>query len=329
MDNRQNWLDVRAYLAYEVEVRQVKPSSAVVYRDRLRHLLAWAGEMPLPVAPSIRPTFPAYAEQLVKALKTAGIQAWGWGYVYGANPPGEAAAAVQAILELELDGFVVDAEAEWKKPGMGVKAAQYMTLLRKGVGADLPVGLSTYRWPSYHREFPFSEFLEGCDFAMPQVYWLQAHNPAAQLERCLREYVALEVKKPVFPTGACYHEHNWQPAAGEISEFLHACKSMGLQGCNFWEWVNARAYVLDGWNTISRFHWDEVAVKGLTARVEVSGLRVRSEPNLSGDIITMLKKGDTVQITDFGGVDAWAQVGPGQWAAAQIGEQRYLEIRDA
>ena len=67
----------------------------------------------------------------------------------------------------------------------------------------------------------------------------------------------------------------------------------------------------------------------MAARVLVSGLRVRSEPNLSGDIITMLKKGDTVQVSDFGGVDTWAQIGPGQWAAAQIGEHRFLEIRDA
>jgi hypothetical protein len=270
-----------------------------------------------------------YAGQLVKALKAAGIQAWGWGYVYGSNPDGEAAAAVRAVVELDLDGFVVDAEAEWKKPGMGLKAVQYMTLLRSGIGADLPVALSTYRWPTYHREFPFTQFLEQCDFAMPQVYWLQSHNPGFQLERCLREYAALPIKKPVFPTGACYREHNWQPSSAEISEFISACKSLGLQGCNFWEWANARAYVLDGWNTISHFRWDVVSIKGLTARVLVSGLRVRSQPNLSGEIITTIRKGDTVQITDFGGVNTWAQIGQGQWAAAQVGEQRYLEVSDA
>src|SRR3989304_2716882 len=56
------------------------------------------------------------AAPVVAALQAVGIEAWGWQYVYGYNPLGEAAVAVSRAGQLGVDGFVVDAEAEYKQP---------------------------------------------------------------------------------------------------------------------------------------------------------------------------------------------------------------------
>lgn len=60
MINRQNYLDVRAYLIHIERVRQNDPSTVKRTRGHLRHLLEWADQHPFPKARSIDPTFPTY-----------------------------------------------------------------------------------------------------------------------------------------------------------------------------------------------------------------------------------------------------------------------------
>ncbi len=52
-----------------------------------------------------------------QALKARNIQVWGWHYVYGYDPTGEANIAIQRIQQLGLDGYAIDAEAQYKEPG--------------------------------------------------------------------------------------------------------------------------------------------------------------------------------------------------------------------
>ena len=70
---------------------------------------------------------------VVNALHAKGLQVWGWHYVYGNNPTGEAKIAVQRVQELGLDGYVIDAEDEYKRTGMDKAATKFMTELRKGI----------------------------------------------------------------------------------------------------------------------------------------------------------------------------------------------------
>jgi integrase len=60
MINRQNWLDVRAYVHYIERVRQNAPESVDRNRRHLRHVLEWADETLLARARSLDPTLPAY-----------------------------------------------------------------------------------------------------------------------------------------------------------------------------------------------------------------------------------------------------------------------------
>jgi hypothetical protein len=75
---------------------------------------------------------------VVQALKARGVQVWGWHYVYGNDPGGEARIAVQRTRELNLDGYVLDAEGEYKSPGKRNAAELFMRAHRAARQADRP-----------------------------------------------------------------------------------------------------------------------------------------------------------------------------------------------
>ncbi len=187
------------------------------------------------------------------ALRRRGIQVWGWQYIYGRDPQAEARIAIRRVRDLGLDGFVIDAENEYK--GQHAAAQEYMTILRQGL-PHTPLALSSYRFPSYHPRFPWREFLERVDINMPQVYWVQAHNPGVQLRRSLAEFQRMRPWRPFFPTGSAYSGFGWQPTAEEIYEFMATARSLGLPGVNFWEWYPARTQLPPSiWRTIADFDW--------------------------------------------------------------------------
>jgi hypothetical protein len=196
---------------------------------------------------------------LVQALKQRSIQAWGWQYIYGKDPVGESNKAIQRINQCQVDGFVIDVEKEFKEPGKRAAAEKYMDRLRAAF-SSLPVGLSSYRFPSYHPQVPWREFLERCDFNMPQVYWVQAHNPADQLTRCVQEFQAITPYRPVVPTGSAYKSGSWQAAPEEATAFIKTAQELNLTGLNFWEWGNCRRYIPETWETIGRSPWPGVPV---------------------------------------------------------------------
>jgi len=193
---------------------------------------------------------------LVEALRSASIQPVGWHYVYGDNPAGEARIAIQRIRQLKVAAYVIDAENQYKAPGKREAARRFMADLRSAL-PDLPVALSSYRYPSLHPQLPWKEFLENCDYNMPQVYWMKAHNPAAQLQRCLREFQAMTPFRTIVPTGAAFREHGWQPTAEEVLAFMQKAKELNLPAVNFWEWSEARSSLLPNvWESIRDFNWD-------------------------------------------------------------------------
>lgn len=190
---------------------------------------------------------------LVSALRARGVQPWGWQYIYGRNARTEARIAIQRTQQFDLDGFVVNAEIEFKQKGMDVPALQYMRELRAGL-PNTPIGFSSFRYPSMHRPIPFETFLEYSDLNMPQVYWIKSYNPAEQLLKSLREYQGLRVWRPFLPTGASYPEGSWAPTPKQLTDFMQACKNYDLPGANFWEWYYARkAPAL--WEAVKEFDW--------------------------------------------------------------------------
>ncbi len=196
---------------------------------------------------------------VVQALRAQGLQVWGWHYVYGDNPMEEARVAIQRVRQFNLDGYVIDAERQYETQAKHAGARRFMSELRSAL-PTLPMALSSFRYPSMHAQFPWEEFLTHCDVMMPQVYWMQAHNPAVQLGKTVREFQNLNPQRPVVPTGAAFREAGWQPSAAEVLEFLHSAKQLNLTAVNFWEWSDARSGNLPGvWEAIRDFTWNEAA----------------------------------------------------------------------
>jgi hypothetical protein len=213
------------------------------------------------------------AMMLVQSLRANGIQAWGWQYVYGESPLAEANIAIHRIRQLKLDGYVVNAEKEYKQPGKKEAARRYMNHLRMAI-PDIPIALSSYRYPSYHPEFPWREFLENVDINMPQVYWMQARNPVDQLNRCVSEFQAMTPSRPIIPTGAAFKEYGWMSKAEEVVDFMKAAKSHNLTAANFWEWSHARNNsTLPGmWEAIRDYPWEQTPAQADICQRYISAL---------------------------------------------------------
>jgi len=168
---------------------------------------------------------------LVTNLRNEGLQIYGWQYNYLDEPEDEAIMAARKLNKYNLDGFILDPEAEAK--GKHTQAELYMNELLSRI--DLPIGLSSYRWPSYHPSLPWREFLDGCTFHAPQVYWVKAHNPGDQLKRSVRELQELK-DLPVIPAGSAYCKEDWCASDEDVWEFLATAKELGLPGIFYWAW---------------------------------------------------------------------------------------------
>jgi hypothetical protein len=229
---------------------------------------------------------------VIQALRGQGIKVWGWHYIYGANPIGEARIAVRRVTELGLDGYVIDAEEEFKAAGSARTARIFMTELRKGL-PNKPVALCSYRFPVYHPQFPWDAFLEKCDYNMPQVYWEKAHNPGRHLERCMREFNNMKYVRPVMPTGPMYRTSAWAPTVEDIQEYLEKVRSLHLSSTNFFTWDYKDTALRPLWDTIAAFPWSPgpAPVKDL-AEDYIDALNSRDPARVAG-----LFRPDAVHIT--------------------------------
>lgn len=191
------------------------------------------------------------AEELLKR----DIQVWGWHYVFGDSPKGEAKAAIRQIQKMPLTGYVIDAEAEYK--GKYTPCRIFMNEIRSAL-PDIPIALSSYRYPKYHNDLPWEDFLSKSQFNMPQVYWEQSRNPGEQLAKCLNQFETLVTPvRPIIPTGSAYGANAWYPRPEEITEFMQKAVDLKMPGVNFWSWDYCRKSLPHLWETIATFKWPE------------------------------------------------------------------------
>lgn len=258
---------------------------------------------------------------IVRALQDAGVIVFGWHYLYGGAPEWEAARAITMIEETGVTGYVIDAEAEFKAAGMANKADRFVDILKLNLPADLHVGLSTYRFPSYHPQFPYQQFLRICDFVAPQVYWEQSHNPVEQLLRSFTEWQGLAPGLPYIPTGAAYTRGSWAVQPGEIAAFLDKARALGLQGANFWELNHVRKYLPAVYQAIVKYDWpveldpgpepdpggDELAIEKAIDRntdaVKAQTLAIQEQTEVLSEMLGKIGAGGDPGSGDPGGQD--------------------------
>ena len=244
---------------------------------------------------------PSLLAPAIRELKTRGIKVWGWGYLVGANSAGvsiaaaEAATTIKVMRDYLLEGFLIDAEAEYKRPGASAWAKTYITAIRAAM-PEVPLGLCSYRFPNVHPELPWSTFLAGCDFHCPQVYWEGAHNPCVQLTTSVTQLKALK-DLPIIPAGSAYARGDWAPAVADLDAFDACAKDLQLPGVTWWSFQHAEK-VPEWWSAISAHTW-EVPLPPLPKVVEVlstNGIPVREKPN--GKYTGLLPPGAMLAVTD-------------------------------
>ena len=169
-------------------------------------------------------------EPFVKAAKSVGMQVLGWQYVYGFNPLDEADKAARRVKEFELDGIIIDAEHQYK--GKKQQAIAYSMRLRQ-LMPDIPIGLSTYRFPELHPTLPYEEFLDECDFNAPQVYWNKG-VAGSELLDSHRQYKKIR-DLPFIPAGRAYYGEGFpKPTPMETKTFLQTAQSIDCPAAFFW-----------------------------------------------------------------------------------------------
>jgi hypothetical protein len=184
----------------------------------------------------------------VRAFKAAGIQVWGWHYIYGgvhfrsdgtwyvsgATPAQEAVFAAEQVVTLGLDGYIIDAEQQYKVYNQAARARAFVTALADRE-LPVPIGLSSYRYPALHPELPWREFLPICDFHMPQVYW-QPGGAVSELNKSIAQLTALK-QIPVVPAGRVYVGDGYPlpgPTPEEITAFLAEAVAKNCPAAFFW-----------------------------------------------------------------------------------------------
>jgi hypothetical protein len=238
------------------------------------------------------------------ALRKRGIQVWGWQYIYGNDPTAEANTAIRQVKNYNLDGFVIDAEGEFKLSGKEAAAKTYMSLLRPAI-PNTPIALCSYRWPYYQPQFPWKAFLERCDLNMPQGYWITSHNPAAQLQRCVNEFKAMSPSRPIIPVGPAFSSSGWTPTDADHNEFYKAIKDLKLAAFNYFSWDWCRKYMPNLWSTIAAFTWP-----GMITNLpqDMPELYVRALNSHEPSTVMGLYLANAVHITSARTIQGWSSI---------------------
>jgi len=281
----------------------------------------------------------------VSSMRYHGIEPWGWQYIYGINPAEEAKVAARYANELGLHGFIINAEKEFNTQAMAGAAKIYMDTLKQHLDPSILVGLSSYRFPyKYQRNFTWREFLGGCDFYSPQVYWMLSHGDAhIQLDQSIQDckrifqHAGVSVDMPIRPTGAAFTEHGWTPTVGELSAFMMKARELKIPAIDWWEAGNSFLYAKELYNYLINNPYDpDDAVEppsppddGETEAVFkaiciTAGLYVRSGPSTMYSIVGDLREGDVVDVYEV--KDNWFRIGAGMWCSGYPIYMRRLEV---
>ena len=171
-----------------------------------------------------------FSPGLVQALRSRGIEVCAWQYVYGNDPEGEAAVAVQA-QQAGAACFVIDAETQYE--GKYDQAQRYVNALRAAVGPDYPIGLAGFPLVDSHPGYPYSVFLGpgGAQFNVPQIYW---HEIGGGVDAVVDHtyQVNRPYGRPIVPIGQTYHD----PPLPEIQRFRQLVAANGSGGLSWWAW---------------------------------------------------------------------------------------------
>jgi hypothetical protein len=185
--------------------------------------------------------WPQFSRELVDALHAHGLKVCAYSRIFSRKPKTEARVSARAVTEAGADCFVIDAEKEYE--GRYSAARAYVRELRRLVGPDYPLGLTSFPYVDLHRSFPYSVFLGpgGAQFNLPQVYWRAIGDTVD--EAFARTYAWNGLYgRPIRPLGQVW----MNPPAAEVIRFRELATAYGSPGLSWWSWQSAGPRALAG-----------------------------------------------------------------------------------
>ncbi len=167
---------------------------------------------------------------LVRDVHSRGLDVCAWQFVYGADPKREAKVGA-AAAEAGADCLIIDAESAYE--GRYAAADEYMRSLRRRVGDDFPLALSSFPYVDYHPAFPYSVFLGpgGAEANLPQLYWYAIGDPIAASFRHTYAFNR-PYDRRLFPVGQTW----MNPPKGQVLDFRRLARAYGSTGVSWWSW---------------------------------------------------------------------------------------------
>lgn len=241
-----------------------------------------------------------HTEAVIGEARAQGLTVWGWHYVYGKDPEAEADLAAERVTKFGLPGYIYNAEKEYRDNKHVNEAKRFTMRLRANLPST-PFGFSSFKYPKNHPGLPWAKLASAADVLMPQVYWVEAHDPDKQYDKAFAQWSAFNPNAVMVPTGAAYTDDpdKWRPTPIEIDRFLRHVHSKGCAAADFWVWdYVARTNNGDLLDAIGAFTWGSTPVA--TASVAASGsdltpgqhVPAGSEVSVCGAITKVIKRTD-------------------------------------
>ncbi|NLT06440.1 MAG: peptidoglycan-binding protein [Solirubrobacterales bacterium] len=173
--------------------------------------------------------------ELIATLRAAGLRVCGYHFVFGRRPLAEARVSAR-IARTGADCLVIDAETDYK--GRYWEAERYMRALRRMVGADYPIGFTSFPYVHYHSTVPYSVFLApgAADFNVPQMYWRAIGTSVDQVFETTYRHNRI-YRKPIYPLGQTW----MQPPRRQVLRFRALAEGYGATGVSWWSWQETTA----------------------------------------------------------------------------------------
>jgi hypothetical protein len=205
--------------------------------------------------------------QIVPALQRAGVAvgAWGWtegrrgAPIFASIAAQEAEVGASQVRKYSLAFYQDDAEAAWKRPGLGMSGQATIQAQRLEVLLpEIAISLCSYRFPNLHSSFPWQQFLANADHHSPQVYFLGRTNADAGVNDLRVSHAQLTALRdlpftPIFPTYEW--ADGWRASKLQLTLAFQEAVNMGLFGVGVWKLEGASS---DQLAAIREFAWPTV-----------------------------------------------------------------------
>ena len=132
------------------------------------------------------------AKAYVKALRTAGIDVYAWGYLYDSAPAAQAISLVEHAFDAfggeHCSGYIVNVEKQFADDGAvdAVRIDELLGALRERIGGapgDDRIAVSSYGQINFFPKWPWHMLARHKVVAMPQVYGFKTPAHAAERVR--------------------------------------------------------------------------------------------------------------------------------------------------